>query len=282
MQSEGGPDAGVWRIRLVDARDEQSALPIAQLHLTDGQIQFGWEPNLPASQAEMLCNCVVRLRRADEVHDLRLRTPQSAAPLSVDLTRMEVSERWPLHAPPEASWTRFQIVQLPAPFPAAHTLNPATPVTVDEQKVVVFFGEDPAEQVLLLELTPQLKGAFRLGRRAMFQVSPKLERIPLTAKKVESTTALVASIQLQKNLAAQQLRAALGQIPEGDPRRPQVTQSLQQAEAELAEASQATGRLTTLAELRQTLAAGGVVHFRLFYLADDCEVELLRTLTSVP
>ncbi len=279
LQPTPAADKGSWTFVLMDARNaSDNAQPIGHLRLHDGQILFRWAPDAAQQVAATnLRNCVVRFTRLASTHDLRLRVPQQVTPLTVDLTRQEVSERWQLKAPPDAQYTRFAITRLEPPFPAAHTLNPTTPIAADNGKVVVLFGADPAEQVLLLELAPQLKTALRLECKAYFQVSPKVDRIPLTLKKLESATSFVATRQVHHNLRAQNLRAALTQVPATDPRHNQLTQNLQQAETDLAETSQATARLTALTDLRQSLAAGAAIHFRLFYLADDCEVELLRS-----
>ncbi len=278
MQAATADEPGCWRIDLIDARDANVRQAIGQLRLHDGHLQFRWEPAAAAHVfASHLCNCVVRINVPGHTHDLRLRTAQQVTPLMVDLTRPEITERWPLKAPPDAQSTRFIVTRLEPPFPAAHTLAPATPIVADNEKTVALFGADPSEQVLLLELAPQLKTAFRLECKAFFQLNPKLDRIPLTSKKLETATTFVANRQVQHNLMAQQLRTALTQVPPTDPRHPQLSQSLQQAEAELAETSQATGRLTALADIRPALAAGAAIHFRLYYLADDCEVDLLRS-----
>ena len=35
--------------------------------------------------------------------------------------------------------------------------------------------------------------------------------------------------------------------------------------------------MEALMQMREAMAEGAAIHFRLFYLADDCEVDLLRT-----
>ena len=52
---------------------------------------------------------------------------------------------------------------------------------------------------------------------------------------------------------------------------------LKKAEADLAEGTKMTQNMASLAEIRAAVASGAAIHFRVFFLADDCEVDLVRT-----
>ncbi len=175
---------------------------------------------------------------------------------------------------------RLEITQLSAPFPAAYKAEPAQVIAADDGKMLVRFGENAEDQVLILELKSQLGNTLRLDCSAYFEVTPKVARIELTPKKVKEVTTFVAQKQTIDNLGVQRLRVALSQTPQGDPKRREIADNLQRSEAVLAETTQASQRMVTLAELRQKLAAGAAIHFRLFYQADDCEVDLLQTATA--
>jgi hypothetical protein len=49
------------------------------------------------------------------------------------------------------------------------------------------------------------------------------------------------------------------------------------AEARLAECSQASQAVEWLAATRDAVVKGGAVHYRVFLLVEDCEVELVRS-----
>jgi hypothetical protein len=52
---------------------------------------------------------------------------------------------------------------------------------------------------------------------------------------------------------------------------------LKKAEADLAECTKMTRNMASLTEIRAAVASGATIHFRVFFLADECEVDLLRT-----
>jgi hypothetical protein len=54
-------------------------------------------------------------------------------------------------------------------------------------------------------------------------------------------------------------------------------EQLKKADADLAACTKMTQRMAALAEIRSAVAAGATIQFRVFFLADDCEVALVET-----
>jgi hypothetical protein len=200
----------------------------------------------------------------------------------VDLQRPSYSQRWPLSAPPDPAHVRFEILRLQAPFPTGYSVEPTGAITANAESQWVQFGADLGLHFLLLELQPQLGNTFRLECRAFFQVSPQVEKIPLTPRRFETAATFVAQKQTQDNLVAQQLRAAVVSLNPADPQRKVAEEQLRRAEIVLAETSAATERIEELSRIRESLADGAAIDYRLFFRAGDCEVDLLRTRPAAP
>ena len=87
----------------------------------------------------------------------------------------------------------------------------------------------------------------------------------------------MAQNQEAANQRAQQIRNVVIGLAATDPLcRPRQAE-LKKAEADLAECTKMTQNMASLTEIRTAVAAGAAIHFRVFFLADDCEVDLVRT-----
>ncbi len=61
------------------------------------------------------------------------------------------------------------------------------------------------------------------------------------------------------------------------PHRAALEGELKLAEGRLAECSQATQAVEWLTATRDALAKGAAIHFRVFLVVEDCEVDLIRS-----
>ncbi len=262
------------------AVDANEPLPVAHVAVVGETLRFSWDANAAAQVlAGHLCNCVLRFSIEQHVHDLRLRTVKQVEPLIVNLKKPSISQRFSIPAVPDPRHVRFEITQLDDPFPSTYNLKPVAPIVADGDLVTVQIGSDDIkDHVLFLELVPRLRTTFRVECKVMFQISPRLEPALLTHKKFEMAAGFVAKKQNLDNLKAQQARAALARVPRWDGKRKAVQQkNVRRLEAQLEETSKATTRVEVLREMRQAMADGAALHFRLYYLADGCEVDLVRT-----
>jgi hypothetical protein len=66
-------------------------------------------------------------------------------------------------------------------------------------------------------------------------------------------------------------------VGRNDPKKKRAENELKIAEAHLEKTAEVTQKFEILSELRQNLKDGGLIHFRVFYTVDGCEVELLKT-----
>ena len=231
--------------------------------------------NIPRQRVSAIACSVSRDKH---VHELRLRRPKTVEPLRVDLKRPTVKRRWPLPAMPDREHVRFEITQLADPFPHDYNLNPVHPISAHGKQVMLWFDSENVEHpVLQLVLSTRLQSTFRVECKVFFRVTPRVDWIPLTVEKFQTVASFVKRKQHSDNQRAAQARNALSRLPRKSPNRAALKKTCEALEAELAETSRTTNRLEALRRIRASMAEGAMLHFRLYYLADDCEVDLVRT-----
>jgi hypothetical protein len=269
-----------WQVSLTDDKSTEPAPRlVATVRLEQDHLRFQWDAAAPQIEgAAQLGNCVLRLESGTQTHDLRLRATLRAEPLQIDLKKQSTAARAKVSTPPDAKQVRFQITGVDNPLPPSYTLSPAEPIAVNnDAKLQMSLGPDAESQVLLLELMPELKTVFQLRCEAYFRVSPIAKPEVLTTKRVAGVELQVAQNQELANQVAQQKRSVVVGTAPTDPLYKARQDELNKADAYLAECTQMTQNMTALAEIRTAVAAGAAIHYRVFFLADDCEVELVRT-----
>lgn len=276
------PHAASWTV-LLENRDEDEAegVAIARVSVEDSRLRFAWESAASArEQATCLRNCVLRLGVQRHVHDVRLRTAVEVEPLVVDLKRPKVDERWNLDAAPDPRQVRFEVTQLEDPFPNNYNLDPVEPIPADDEKVLVKVGAKGLnEHVLLLELHSQYRVSLRLECNVYFLVAPQAKPIQMNQKNFEGMLTSVYRSMEVDNYNAQQARAAVNSLQRNNPRRQKLEKGLKTLEARLARTRRAVNRMDALGDLRKDMADGAALHFRLYYLADGVQVDLLRSVS---
>lgn len=251
---------------------------VAKLTPSTDRLQLVWEASATEfAEAGHLANCVLRFSSGTFRHDLRLRKPAEADALQISLKKQPEAERVKIVAAPPAAQMRFQVTTLDEPLPRTFSITPAEPVAIDGTVVRVGFGEDVANPVLLLDLKPELKNVFQLQGQIFFRLNAASEPVLWAAKKFQNTADDVVRNQDSQNLTAQGYRNRLIAAAPNDPARGQLEGELKRAESLLAECSQATQAVAWLTTMREALAKGAAVHFRVFLLVEDCEVELVRS-----
>ncbi len=272
---------GAWRVLLIgDKQDPDREWPLGQISAREGKLVFQWlaeAEKLPV--ATLFRNCVLRCVSKAHTHNLRMREPMEVNALKMSLLKPSASESYRVPALPESDIVKFQVTRLDDPFPP-HTFKPAEAIEADGGKVTAILGEAADEQVVTLEIEPQLKRAVIVKCSAFFQLVPGQRPEPLTASKFETAAGQVLRNQEAMNATVQQMCAYNQKLPGNDAKKKGVENQLKIEEARLVQISQVTQKLEILSELRSTLKDGGAVHYRMFFTVDDCEVELLRTVAT--
>jgi hypothetical protein len=131
--------------------------------------------------------------------------------------------------------------------------------------------------VLLLDVQPALKNVLEVDCHVGFRVDADAGPIPLSNKRVTELEQLLNGRQSTANQVAQQIRAQVIGVPAGDPRRAALEAELRRAESELAVWTKRMQDMASLQSMREAAARGAAIHYRLFLLVGDCEVELVNT-----
>lgn len=258
--------------------DDAAPVTVAELTHVHERLEFTWL--VGATQVESvfhLGNCVLRISCGTQTHDLRLRRPERCEPLQVNLKKPTATLRAKITAPPDDARLRFQVLSVSAPWPPLSTLNPAEPVAVGTGTVRVALGDEAEPDILSLTLTPQCRAVFQLTGEATFRLQPNGEFTPCTAKRLQEAEQWVNQNQTTASSLAQQIRALVATLPPSDPAYAVRQAELRQVEAQLAECTKMTQRMQWLNQTREQVGQGAPIHFRVFYMADDCEVDLLRS-----
>lgn len=277
---QGEPGWTVWLT--VEEGTGENKVPVAEFHVRDGELRFWWKAAVSRyAQAAYLCNCVLRFTFQDATRDVFLRTVAEVGPLSVDLQRASLKRQWTLESLPDREHVHFEITRLEDPFPHVYNLSPLQPVVAHEERVSVLLGSKELEDhVVKLELCPELRSTFHLNCKVYFRVTPRIDWIPLTQERIEAAAHFVANKQRADKLRTWQTQLALSRLPRQDPGRKALEKKCKMLDAQREETNRAAARLKTLRHIRSAMAAGAALHFRLYYLTDGCEVNLLRTAPS--
>jgi hypothetical protein len=274
----GGETEG-WELAAVEDRaDSPVRHLVARVSFQAERLQIAWDPGAREyAEAGYLANCVLRFTSGTFRHDLRLRKPVEADSLQVSLKKQPDAERVKIAAPPPAAQIRFQVTAMDEPLPRTFSMTPADPVALDGTVVRIGFGEDAANPILLVDLKPELKNVFQLQGQIFFRLVTAAEPVLWAAKKFQTVATTVVANQESTNLHTRGLRDRLISLGPNDPARATLEGELKLAEARLAECSQASQAVEWLAATRDAVVKGGAVHYRVFLLVEDCEVELVRS-----
>ena len=172
-------DHASWQFSLVEDNPAGSVTRVvAALRSEENHLRFQWDPAVQEIEgAAQLSNCVLRLTSGAHTHDVRLRKPQRAEPLRIDLRKQSAPARTKVPTPPDSKQVRFQITAVEEPLPRSYTLRPPEPIGVNDVNLQISLGADPESQVLLLELTPELRTVFQLKCEAYFRVKSDAEPV---------------------------------------------------------------------------------------------------------
>lgn len=258
---------------------------VAQVAILNHQLTVQWLPEAQQTTiASHLVNCVLRLRSGSFHHDLRLRKPVFIHPLLINLKKSVIESELKVVTPPNLAQIRFAITSIEPPLPQDYACAPDHPVTVPRKpEAPVWIGMVGDASALKFQVAPSFRpvpggnGFFLLRCTACFQLKADLPAQPITPRALEQAEHAVEVNQLFLNAAAQHIRQTVGRLKRQDPKRQKEMNKLKRAEAELAKAVILTDKFEALQQLRKTLADGALIHYRVFFLADDCEVDLLRS-----
>lgn len=265
LEAVNGTALQDWEVRLIDGT---AARLIATLGVKEGQLVFQWTPEA-ASQpalANMLCNCALQLSAGPKQIVVPLRKPIEGPPLAFDLNRPQASVRWPIEFLPDAKQIYVEAQKLDT---AHQRIQPeeGTPVGGD---VTIWTG--PADDALYLALKCEPQATTRyveVRGTALLRIEGLIPR-PKAFNRRELGGALQ---QADKQIAV--MTVASRQAQDAEQNAEKKARLRAASEQQIAAIATQAEKLRRLMEFTGELSPS--IHFRVYYLAEDQQVDLLIT-----
>jgi serine/threonine protein kinase len=258
-----------WDIQLTGAND---AATVAALSVKNGELLFQWteEAATQTLVARHLMNCALALGKSKQT--LAFRIPQKAQPLVIDIEKPSASVKWTVNNLPLAKQIFLEVTRTEG-FPKLRQ-DPKGPTTVGD---TVTIGTGPAEKSIpLLFKLNTASAAAAIDVRSQFAVKVESSGDARPYRRKDLTA---AQLQYQQELA--RLRSELRKAKDSRPRADAEKEAREATITRLA--NEETALNTTLDQLRFILEFAGStegaakIHFRIYFLAGDAKIELLKT-----
>jgi hypothetical protein len=293
-QLKGGGNAireGKTKFELTEAKDEQlsekwdvvmtvsqTPLTIAHLSIQNKQLTFQWTPEGASHESSpYLGNCKLVLSDGAHQHEISLREPLKGAPLLVDLEKPGATVKWTVEYLPDPHTVVVEISRLGEAFPA-HKFDPSPAMEGTSADTLVWTGADPENTLLGIKFESsqtakivQVKasGQFRQGGSA----KPLL---PRTLKSLEKEID-----QTRLGLVTQE-KVLTNQSGGNDQKKANREAALKAVKQEQDELNAQGEQFNQLRQLIAELKDKSEVHFRVYYQADDSQVDLVVTDNDPP
>jgi hypothetical protein len=217
-----------------------------------------------------LINCALAL--GDSKQTIALRTPQKGQPLVFDIEKPSAAVKWSLNSLPLAKQIFLEVTRTEG-FPKLRQ-EPKGPTNVGD---TVTIATGPAEKSIPLFIklsTSSAAGAVDVRSQVAVKVESAGETRPYRRKDL-------TAMQLQYQQELVRLRSELRKAKDS---RPRVDAEKEAREATITRlANEETALNTTLDQLRFILEFAGTtegaakIHFRVYFLAGDAKIDLLKT-----
>ncbi len=251
-----------WTIFLGQgATGETNRTPIAKLALDDkDNLTFQWTPQAAAQRAaNYLRNCSLNISIGDKSKETLLREPTVVEPLVISLDKGGMRAQLDVDWAPDPDQLQLEITSLEGPFPK-HTFDPAAALKAAGGRTLVMFGEPP-NQFMMLEVRATM------SRKLGITVTPYLklgnQPVRMTMQSVQQAFAQATALYQQaNNLVTQKVGPA------------QQRDALEKQLPQLAAEMQGYGEI---AEKASVLNNTGKIHFRLFFIVGQRQVDVLKS-----
>jgi serine/threonine-protein kinase len=269
--AEGKDDEslGKWNVIMTGA---QAPLTIAQFSIQNKQLAFQWTPDGARHEyAPFLGNCKLVLSAGPDQHELALREPLKGESLLVDLEKPGATVKWNLDFLPHPKKLVVEISRLGEAFPA-HKFDPSTTMEGLSADTLVWTGADPENALLGIKFESWQSPKFvQVKATAQLRSGGKAE--PLIKRKLQDFIKGVDSRRFA--LLKKQEAMEKGKAPKGQESvwKAQLEATKKELDA-LAATEEQTNKLQQLVE---ELKGKSEVHFRVYFVADDTQVDLVVT-----
>lgn len=257
-----------WELKLQS--DSDAPLVIATLSLKENQLVYQWAEEATRQQAApYLCNCVLSLSAGAGTHQVALRKPVVVEPLAAEVEKGAINEKFNLEFPPGGKQITVELGPLSG-GPPKHKVDPKTELEAFKDTTYLFTGN--ADDALILGFKIDVSMPART-LQIVAQPQFLLHGMAKPERYLKTTASRLGELFGGQIQAAQFAGQIAARNPKADLKKQQETQA--KGALELAQKNMA--QVEQLKEIAKSLQAGGKIHFRAYYLADDAKVELVNT-----
>jgi eukaryotic-like serine/threonine-protein kinase len=262
---------GKWDVVMTIA---QAPLTIAQLSVQNKQLAFQWTADGAKHESSpYLGNCKLVLSAGTDQHEISLRKPMEGESLLVDFEKPGATVKWTVEHLPDPRKIVVEISRLGEAFPA-HKFDPGPTMAGNSADTLVWTGADPENASLGIKFessqTPkyvQIKATAQLKQGG----SPKV-LLPRTLKSIEKEID-------QTRLGLVNQEKLLSTDPPGATNEQKALRkkTLDNVKKQQDELNAQGEQLNKLQQLLSELKDKSEIHFRVYYLADESQVDLVVT-----
>jgi hypothetical protein len=266
-----------WDVML--SRGAQDDLKVAALAARDDKLLFQWMPEASEESAALnVSNCVLGMRTGLAAHMLALRKPQEIEPMQFELSKAIGKVDYTIENAPAPEKIVLEIAAVEG-LPE-HSYDPEQKIPVDGETIYMRFGAGP-QQVFSLKTDSNLRKGLRSTVNLTTTASYKLEQMPRDERYLDKE---VRNLQQQLNAQRQQGAVLIEQWTKQfqakgtpKPQKDQLNNQILRGQTALGQLDNQIKQVDALIAQYESFGAGGTIHFRIYYLAGEQQVDLVRS-----
>jgi hypothetical protein len=257
---------------------------VAALAAKDDNLVFQWNEDgiKQASIARQLINCALKLTAGSANHLVALRTPMMGQPLTVEIDKAGAGARWNIGELPIAKQVYVEVTRTEG-F-QSFKKEPASGAVPVNETITLWTGTTEKLAPLALKLNTS-----STSRNVEIKLLPyaKLEGQELRAYRRKEFSQLQLQLENEMPLLGQQLDQAKRDRPSTNPakaaiEKKQIDDRKTALTVELTKRTAMREQLEYLLGFTGTFTNTAQIHFRVYYLADDAKIDLMRTEEEAP
>jgi serine/threonine-protein kinase len=275
-EGKGDESLGKWDVVMSGGTEP---LTIAQFSIQNKQLAFQWTADGAKHEySPFLSNCKLILSAGTDQHELALREPLAGESLLVDLEKPGAAVKWNLDQLPDPKLIVVEVSRLGEAFPA-HKFDPGPTMEGLSADTLVWTGADPENALLGIKFeSSQTPKYVQVKASGQFRAASGGKSELLTRRKLQDAVGGIdsqraQSIALEKQLTNAKVEGAKKTQRDAALKGVKERQETINAQGEL---------LNQLQQLIAELKEKSEVHFRVYYVADDTQVDLVVTDKNPP
>ncbi len=267
LQSTNGTEPRDWEFQLLGG---EAPVVVATLAAKEGKLHFAWTEagvKQPA-QSRLLCNCAINLTAGAGKHVVALREAVTGPPLGVDFEK-NAAVKWTIDDLPDPKAIQIEATQFDGL--ARQKLVPDGPTAVGDD-MLLWTGPADDAMFLCLKLLPtaQARG-LQISSAPQVKMPGMPKAVRFSKKEAtllrQSADGTLAALTSKLNAVSKKRSAKKGDA---------IDVAKTQLQSQLDETHKGVAALDKLLTYVDS-AKDGKIHFRVYYQAEDTQIDLLVT-----